>query len=217
METLFQLNLQFQVIQNLWSKFILLLNQSRHIQDEMTKREMLAIAKKTGSKLRRKNAMVMDKLSCSLDAEKICPNTVKEKDSVNPSSQKDFAITSTSKQVASNISGTVNSMWLDDSVVIKSGDEPIDITGTDEGDDSVEILAAQHESMEIKSTDDKTSSHAIENPTDGASNTSIKLENVGLSASMEAKPKVDIPPCDICTDVVPQEVFKRYKCGLCSK
>ena len=56
-----------------------------------------------------------------------------------------------------------------------------------------------------------------EKPCDGASKTSIKLENVGTTSSMEAKPKVEIPPCDICTDVVPQEVFKQYKCALCSK
>ena len=208
METLFQLNLQFQVIQNLRSKFILLSNQLRHIQDEMMERETLAIAKKTSGKLRRKNAMIMDKLSHSLDAEDICLNTVKGKDSVNSSSQKDFAIASTSQQVVSNISDSVNSLWLDDSVVIKSDDKPMDITGTDEGDASDEILADQHELMEIESTDDKTSSHAIEKPSDGASKTSIKLENVGTTSSTEAKPNVEIPPCDICTDVVPQEVFK---------
>ena len=162
METLFQLNLQFQVIQNLRSKFILLSNQSRHIQDEMMKRETLAIAKKTGGKLRRKNAMIMDKLSSSLDAEDICPNMVKGKDSVNSSSQKDFAIASTSKQVVSNISDSVNSLQLVDSVVIKSDDKPMDITGTDDGDASGEILADQHETMEIESTDDKTASHANE-------------------------------------------------------
>ena len=126
------------------------------------KRETLVIAKKTSGKLRRKNAVIMDKLSRSLDAEDICLNMVKGKDSVNSSSQKVFAIASTSKQVVSNISDSVNSLRLDDSVVIKSDDEPMDITGTDDGDASDEILADQHEPMEIESTDDKTSSNELQ-------------------------------------------------------
>ena len=173
--------------------------QSRHIQEELTKHETLVIANKTDGKLKHKNAMLMDKLSQSLEKTAICGNVLSKSDSSSLQEKSGLKMLNDSSADADGKQAT-------ECMVNNVDEEPMDIT-IDESTDSVSTPSTSYEPMDVSTIDKENVQCDVDNIklADKKGKTSSDTDEMSPSMSMDVKPKMENSTCNVCSDVLPED------------